>query len=258
MKAELGRNRTASLFHHDRSLLQESLVHSPVSQGSLPSGLLLQPSWPALLVDLMVIGNVGLAQLSPVLRKAEKRLGREVNLTDYSIEEFRKKAGEGDHFLTTVLKGGLQFVKGEQSDLDAIANNEVQQHKTSKKELDKLRAVIRRDLADASLDGASADRRFAIAYNAALQAAKMAIACAGYRVVGAGHHSWLGDHIRQLRQRGFPVLAVGHSHGRGFRTRPFLFGGSLSAFVLGAALSGAVQCCRDGLSIMRRTSRFFA
>jgi uncharacterized protein (UPF0332 family) len=34
----------------------------------------------------------------------------------------------------------------------------------------------------------SADRRFATAYNAALQAAKMAIACAGYRVHGAGHH----------------------------------------------------------------------
>jgi hypothetical protein len=69
-----------------------------------------------------------------------------------------------------------------------LANNEVQRHKTSKRELDKLRAVISRDLADASLDGVSADRRFATAYNAALQAAKMAIACAGYRVVGAGHH----------------------------------------------------------------------
>jgi uncharacterized protein (UPF0332 family) len=69
-----------------------------------------------------------------------------------------------------------------------LANSEVQRHRTSKKELDKLRAVIRRDLADASLGGASADRRFATAYNAALQAAKMAIACAGYRVVGAGHH----------------------------------------------------------------------
>ena len=69
-----------------------------------------------------------------------------------------------------------------------LANNEVQRHRTSRKELDKLRAVISRDLADASLKGASADRRFATAYNAALQAAKMAIACAGYRVVGAGHH----------------------------------------------------------------------
>ena len=69
-----------------------------------------------------------------------------------------------------------------------LASNEVKRHKTSKKELDKLRAVIVRDFADASLDGVSADRRFATAYNAALQAAKMAIACAGYRVAGAGHH----------------------------------------------------------------------
>ena len=69
-----------------------------------------------------------------------------------------------------------------------LANNEVQRHKTSKKELDKLRSVIARDLGDASLGGVSADRRFATAYNAALQTAKMAIACAGYRVVAAGHH----------------------------------------------------------------------
>jgi len=69
-----------------------------------------------------------------------------------------------------------------------LANNEVLRHKTSKKELDKLRSVIARDLADASLGGVSADRRFATAYNAALQTAKMAIACAGYRVVATGHH----------------------------------------------------------------------
>ena len=56
-----------------------------------------------------------------------------------------------------------------------LANDEVQRHKTSKKELDRLRAVIGRDLADASLAGASADRRFATAYNAALQAAKIAL-----------------------------------------------------------------------------------
>lgn len=70
-----------------------------------------------------------------------------------------------------------------------LANNEVKRHKTSKRELDSIRAVIARDLADASLTGLSADRRFATAYNAALQSAKMAIACAGYRVgAAAGHH----------------------------------------------------------------------
>jgi predicted nucleotidyltransferase len=72
-------------------------------------------------VDLMVIGNVGLADLAPILGKIEKRLGREVNMTDYSVEEFHKKVTESDHFLTTVLKGSLQFVKGEQRDLDAVA-----------------------------------------------------------------------------------------------------------------------------------------
>jgi uncharacterized repeat protein (TIGR03803 family) len=68
-------------------------------------------------VDLMVIGSVGLAELSPSLRKAEKRLGREINVTNYSVEEFRKKVAQGDHFLTTVLKGGLEFVKGEHESL---------------------------------------------------------------------------------------------------------------------------------------------
>lgn len=70
-----------------------------------------------------------------------------------------------------------------------LANNEVKQHKTSKKELDRIRAAVARDLADASLKALSADRRFATAYNAALQSTKMAIACAGYRVTaGTGHH----------------------------------------------------------------------
>lgn len=72
-------------------------------------------------VDLMIVGNVGLGDLARALRKAEKRLGREVNVTNYSVDEFRKKVADGDHFLTSVLKGSLQFVKGEQRDLDEIA-----------------------------------------------------------------------------------------------------------------------------------------
>jgi hypothetical protein len=70
-----------------------------------------------------------------------------------------------------------------------LANKEAQRHKTSKKELDNMRALIARDLADAGIAGLSADRRFATAYNAALQAANMAIVCAGYRIMSkVGHH----------------------------------------------------------------------
>jgi predicted nucleotidyltransferase len=71
-------------------------------------------------VDLMVIGSVGLAELTPALRKAETRLGREVNATTYSTREFRNKVAANDHFLSGVLRGPKQFVKGDPRDLDDI------------------------------------------------------------------------------------------------------------------------------------------
>jgi predicted nucleotidyltransferase len=71
-------------------------------------------------VDLMVIGNVGLAELAPALRKAETRLGREINPTTYSTREYRAKVAGEDHFLSEVLQGPKEFVKGDQRDLDAI------------------------------------------------------------------------------------------------------------------------------------------
>src|SRR5882724_11257934 len=69
------------------------------------------------------------------------------------------------------------------------AEGRVRTHKTSKKELSELRAIVARDLEDAAIQELSDDRRFATAYNAALQTAKMAIACAGYQLASTpGHH----------------------------------------------------------------------
>jgi hypothetical protein len=70
-----------------------------------------------------------------------------------------------------------------------LAEHKVHTHRPSKQELDGLRELISRDLADAAIKGLSSDRRFATAYNAALQTAKMGIACAGYRLANTqGHH----------------------------------------------------------------------
>lgn len=71
-------------------------------------------------VDLMVIGKVGVADLTPALRKGEARLGREINITNYSVSEFGKKVASKDHFLVSVLRGPKEFVKGSQDDLDKI------------------------------------------------------------------------------------------------------------------------------------------
>lgn len=72
-------------------------------------------------VDLMIIGKVGLARLSPDLLKAEARVGREINVTNYSAAEFRRKAQGGkDHFISEVLKGPKEFLKGGQRDLERV------------------------------------------------------------------------------------------------------------------------------------------
>ena len=71
-------------------------------------------------VDLMVIGMVGLSEMVPTLKRAEVILGRPINPTVYSIEEFRRKALAHDHFLSTVLSGAKQFVKGSEHELEAI------------------------------------------------------------------------------------------------------------------------------------------
>jgi predicted nucleotidyltransferase len=71
-------------------------------------------------IDLLVAGDVGLADLTPALRKAEARLGREVNVTSYSAAEFRKKAAAKDHFLSEILRGQKLFVKGDQRDVDDL------------------------------------------------------------------------------------------------------------------------------------------
>jgi predicted nucleotidyltransferase len=70
-------------------------------------------------VDLMVIGRVGLARIAPAIRKVEARLGRPVNPTVYTAEEFAKKLEAGHHFLHSVLREETLFVVGESDELAA-------------------------------------------------------------------------------------------------------------------------------------------
>jgi len=65
------------------------------------------------------------------------------------------------------------------------------EHETSLYEIRELFALADRDLEDCELPGLSADRRLSIAYNAALQIAKAALAAKGYRVGREAHHYWI-------------------------------------------------------------------
>jgi len=68
-------------------------------------------------VDLLVIGDATLGDLVPLLRAAEKRLGREVNPSVYPLPEFRAKMQLRAPFLRRVLAGPRIFVTGGEHDL---------------------------------------------------------------------------------------------------------------------------------------------
>ena len=69
-----------------------------------------------------------------------------------------------------------------------LAEGRLRKHRTSAREIADLFAVVERNLADASVEAVSADRRFAIAYEAALELASITLYCNGYKTYGAGHH----------------------------------------------------------------------
>jgi predicted nucleotidyltransferase len=72
-------------------------------------------------VDLVVIGQVGLADLSAPLRALERRFGREFNVTCYTPEEFRRKAEARNHFVMSLLQDEKVFLKGGADELESIA-----------------------------------------------------------------------------------------------------------------------------------------
>lgn len=71
-------------------------------------------------VDVLVIGKTTLDQVLSRLSPVEKSIGRPVNPTVYSVEEFRSRLAKGNHFLTAVLKGQKVFLLGDEDELRKV------------------------------------------------------------------------------------------------------------------------------------------
>lgn len=79
-----------------------------------------------------------------------------------------------------------------------LQENRLKKHVTSKSEIEHLLQVAERDLKDCLVPGLSQDRKFATAYNAALQAGRAILAVKGYRTTGSGHHSTTFRALRDI------------------------------------------------------------
>ena len=81
---------------------------------------------------------------------------------------------------------------------ELLARKDAQKHATSKAELDNMRELIARDLADVGVAGLSSDRRFATAYNVAATGCQH-----GDSVCGLPHYSEVRPSQNLIRERAF-------------------------------------------------------
>lgn len=68
-------------------------------------------------IDVMVIGDVTLKELTPALKRAEIELGRQVNAVLYTVDEWKQRKAAGNPFVANVSKAEKVFVMGEADDL---------------------------------------------------------------------------------------------------------------------------------------------
>ena len=71
-------------------------------------------------VDLMVIGQLGLRDLSRLLSGIEEKIGREVNPHVLRQEEFKKRVRAREHFVSSVMETPKIFIIGSQGELEAM------------------------------------------------------------------------------------------------------------------------------------------
>lgn len=72
-------------------------------------------------VDVMLIGDVSFGEVVSALQSAQKTIGREVNPSVYSEQEYRTKLKAKHHFLTSVIGTPKVFIVGGDHELNRLA-----------------------------------------------------------------------------------------------------------------------------------------
>ncbi len=76
-------------------------------------------------VDLMIVGDVTLDEILAQLAPVERTIGRAINPTVYSRQEFDSKLKSGNHFLTSVMRGERVVLIGEDDESGKVGPRKV-------------------------------------------------------------------------------------------------------------------------------------
>ena len=72
-------------------------------------------------VDVMIASEVGFDGIVSALRPAQDRIGRELNPSVFTPDEWRMGVADQDHFISTVLREEKLFLIGNEHDLGGVA-----------------------------------------------------------------------------------------------------------------------------------------
>jgi len=72
-------------------------------------------------IDLLVVGEVGLRDVTRLLSGVSDKVGREINPKVFTQREFARRRKTGDHFLSRVLGEPRIFVVGNENELRKLA-----------------------------------------------------------------------------------------------------------------------------------------
>jgi predicted nucleotidyltransferase len=78
-------------------------------------------------VDVIVVGDLGLADLVPAIRPLELRYRRDINLKCYHPDEFTSKMNSGNHFLNSVLAGEKIVLIGDENEFERFGGERLDQ-----------------------------------------------------------------------------------------------------------------------------------
>lgn len=73
-------------------------------------------------IDLMVLGDLGLRELSGLMSGVFAELGRELNPHVLKVDEFVRRRKSKDHFVATVLAAPKLFVVGDERELERLGS----------------------------------------------------------------------------------------------------------------------------------------
>jgi uncharacterized protein len=120
--------KTSGLADVLRSALKDKRIHVAFVFGSVASGEEKADSD----VDLMVIGSLGLRDLSKLLSGVADKIGREINPHVLQDDEFRKRIQANEHFISTIMREAKIFIIGSQHGLEAMGRKQLSLRRLSR------------------------------------------------------------------------------------------------------------------------------